>query len=123
MTKQNVQTLEDIAQLASVSRSTVSRALNNSPLISQQTKERIQAIAQQHNFRINCPARNLRLRQGQTIAFVAPVYSPEFFSADDLLRSKPDSLARREPDVQPALLGWPARAALPLWIWSELHNI
>lgn len=84
MPKQNVQTLEDIAQLANVSRSTVSRALNNSPLISLQTKERIQAIAQKHNFRINRPARNLRLRQSQTIAFVAPVYSPDFFSADDL---------------------------------------
>ena len=84
MPKQNVLTLEDIAQLANVSRSTVSRALNNSPLISQQTKERIQAIAQQHNFRVNRPARNLRLRQSQTIAFVAPVYSPDFFSEDDL---------------------------------------
>ncbi len=77
MGKKTVQTLEDIAQLANVSRSTVSRALNNSPLISQETKERIQAIAQEHNFRINLPARNLRLRQSNTIAFVTPYADPD----------------------------------------------
>jgi len=84
MSKKTISTLEDIAQLANVSRSTVSRALNDSPLISQETKERIQTIAREHNFRINVPARNLRLRQSQTIAFVAPVYSPEFLSDEDL---------------------------------------
>lgn len=84
MSKKTVQTLEDIAQLANVSAATVSRALNNSPLISQETKERIQAIAREHHYRINIPARNLRLRHSQTIAFVAPVYSPAFFSGEDL---------------------------------------
>ena len=84
MVKKSVQTLEDIAKLAGVSTSTVSRALNDSPLISLETKERIQAIAREHHFRINIPARNLRLRQSQTIAFVVPVDSPEFFSREDL---------------------------------------
>jgi len=83
VSKQTVQTLEDIARLANVSRSTVSRALNNSPLLNQETKERIQAIAREHHFRINAPARNLRLRHSRTIAFVAPDYSPEFFAAED----------------------------------------
>src|SRR5262249_12007392 len=82
--KKTVQTLEDIAQLANVSRATVSRALNNSSLLNQKTKERIQAIAREHNFRINAPARNLRLRQSHTIAFVAPAYFPDFCSMDDL---------------------------------------
>lgn len=84
MNKKTIQTLDDIAQLANVSKATVSRALNNSPLLSQQTKERIQAIAREHNFRINAPARNLRLRQSHTIAFVTPAYYPEFCSMEDL---------------------------------------
>lgn len=84
MSKKAVHTLEDIARLANVSRSTVSRALNDSPQLSQETKERIRAIAREHNFRINVPARNLRLRTSHTVAFVAPVYYPEFFSAEDL---------------------------------------
>ena len=84
MNKKPVQTLGDIARLANVSESTVSRALNNSSLVNQETKERIQSIARKHNFRINVSARNLRLRQSNTIAFVAPVYFPEFFSVEDL---------------------------------------
>ncbi|MBN2500573.1 MAG: LacI family DNA-binding transcriptional regulator [Anaerolineales bacterium] len=84
MSKQTVQTLADIARLANVSKSTVSRALNNSPLLSQETKERIQAIAREHHFRINASARNLRMQQSRTIAFVAPDYSPEFYSGEDL---------------------------------------
>ena len=84
MSKETVHTLEDIARLANVSRSTVSRALNNSPLLNPETKERIQAIAREHHFRMNAPARNLRLRQSRTVAFIAPDYSPEFFSGEDL---------------------------------------
>ena len=84
MSKKPNQTLDTIARLANVSKSTVSRALNNSPLISQETTERVQAIAKEHNFRISAPARNLRLQRSHTIAFVAPVYYPEFFSAEDL---------------------------------------
>lgn len=72
MGKKAVQTLADIARLANVSRSTVSRALNDSPLLNAATKERIQAIARDHNFRMNAAARNLRVRQSHTIAFVTP---------------------------------------------------
>ncbi len=84
MSKESVQTLEDIARLANVSKSTVSRALNNSPLLNAETKERIQSIAREHRFRLNATARNLRLRQSHTVAFVVPDYSPEFFSGEDL---------------------------------------
>lgn len=84
MRDKSVQTLEDIAQLAGVSRSTVSRALSDSPLLSQETKQRIQAIAREHNFRLNVSARNLRLRNSRTIAFVAPVYAPTFLSTEDV---------------------------------------
>lgn len=84
MSKKTVRTLEDIAQLANVSKSTVSRALNNSSLVNRETKDRIQAIAREHDFRMNVPARNLRLRQSYTVAFVAPARYPEFFSGEDL---------------------------------------
>ena len=84
MSRKTVHTLEDIARLANVSTSTVSRALNDSPLLNPKTKERIQAIAREHNFRINIPARNLRLGQSHTIAFVDSIHSPEFFSEQDM---------------------------------------
>jgi DNA-binding LacI/PurR family transcriptional regulator len=43
-------TLEDLAKLAGVSISTVSRALNDHPLISTRTKQRIWALARDHNY-------------------------------------------------------------------------
>lgn len=82
MGKKPVQTIADIARLANVSKSTVSRALNDSPLIGDETKERIRAIAREHNFRINAPARRLSLKQSRTIAFVTHAYHKDFSVAD-----------------------------------------
>ncbi len=84
MSKKTVQTITDIARLANVSKSTVSRSLNDSPLVKKETKERIQAIAQEHNFRISSPARNLSMRQSHTIAYVTHAYHMKSFSVDDL---------------------------------------
>jgi DNA-binding LacI/PurR family transcriptional regulator len=83
MSKKPVQTLDDLARLANVSKSTASRALNNSPLLSQETRERVQALARQHNFRINAPARNLRLRQSHSVAFVVPACHANAPSGED----------------------------------------
>ena len=82
MSKKSVQTIADIARLANVSKSTVSRALNDSPLIGDETKERIRTIAREHNFRINAPARRLSLKESRTIAFVTHAYHKDFSVAD-----------------------------------------
>jgi len=79
-----VKTIEDIARLANVSKSTVSRSLNDSPLVKQETKERIQAIAKQNHFRINQPARNLSTRLSHTIAYVTHAYYNDRFVVEDL---------------------------------------
>lgn len=84
MSKKTIQTIEDIARLAGVSKSTVSRALNDSPLVSEETKKRIQAIARENSFRINAPARNLSMGQSHTIAYVTHAYHKESFSMEDL---------------------------------------
>jgi DNA-binding LacI/PurR family transcriptional regulator len=85
MGKKTARTLEDIARLANVSKSTVSRALNNSPLISQETRAHVQAIAREQNFCLNVTARNLSLRQSHTVAFVAEVFSAEDLFGLELL--------------------------------------
>ncbi len=68
-TKQKT-TLTDIALLANVSESTVSRALSGSTLVSDKTKEKIIAIAQEHNFEVDARARSLRLQKTSTIAVI-----------------------------------------------------
>jgi len=82
MKKKTVHNISDIAKLAGVSKSTVSRALNDSPLIGQETRERIQAIAKTHDFKINMPARRLSLKQSNTVAFVTHAYHKDFSVAD-----------------------------------------
>ncbi|MBK9927620.1 MAG: LacI family DNA-binding transcriptional regulator [Anaerolineales bacterium] len=82
MSKDSVKTIADIARLAGVSKSTVSRALNDSPLIGEETKAKIRSIAREHNFQINVPARQLSMKQSRTIAFVTHAYHQDFSVAD-----------------------------------------
>ncbi len=60
----------DIARLAGVSASTVSRALSGSALIPVATRERILALARSLNYQVNVGAANLRKRSVQTVGVV-----------------------------------------------------
>ncbi len=60
----------DIAHRANVSQSTVSRALRNSPLVNAETRERVQRIAQELNYKVDVNARNLRSMKTNTIALL-----------------------------------------------------
>lgn len=60
----------DIAQLAGVSQPTVSRALRGSPAVSEHTRKRIEAIAQQLNYKVDKNASNLRLQATRTLALL-----------------------------------------------------
>ncbi|QDY82346.1 LacI family transcriptional regulator [Paenibacillus polymyxa] len=60
-------TIKDIAKLANVSHTTVSRALNNSPLIKEDTKRKIMELAEQLNYIPNYNAKSLVLQRSHTI--------------------------------------------------------
>jgi DNA-binding LacI/PurR family transcriptional regulator len=103
MSTKTVRTIADIARLAGVSKSTVSRALNDSPLIGEETKAQIRAIARQHNFQINAPARRLSMQKSRTIAFVTHAYHKDFSVADlfglEIMGGISNGLARQEYDL------------------------
>jgi len=63
-------TMEDLAAIAGVSAITVSRALRNSPLVTEKTRAKIREVAEQHGYRLNISARNLRLRRSYSVAVV-----------------------------------------------------
>ena len=76
-------TIKDIAKLANVSHTTVSRALNNSPLINEDTKNKIKAIAEELNYVPNYSAKSLVLDKSYTIGLffssIVQGASPNFF--------------------------------------------
>ena len=65
--------MADIARMAGVSVSSVSRALAGSPLIPEAQRDKINAIAREHGYVVNLAARNLRLQTTQTIGLVLPM--------------------------------------------------
>jgi len=65
--------MADIARLAGVHVSTVSRALGESPLVEKGMRERILKIARQQGFVVNSTARNLRSGRTQTLSVVIPL--------------------------------------------------
>jgi LacI family transcriptional regulator len=69
---QNRLTIRDIARIAEVSPSTVSRSLNDSPLVSAETKARIREIAERGNFSFNATARSLVTRRTGIIGLICP---------------------------------------------------
>jgi DNA-binding LacI/PurR family transcriptional regulator len=64
--------MADIARIAGVSISTVSRALAGSALVNAETRDRVRALAQSMNYAINLGAQNLRKQRNRTIAVVIP---------------------------------------------------
>jgi DNA-binding LacI/PurR family transcriptional regulator len=60
----------DIAYLAGVSQPTVSRALRGSPRVSEETRQRILAIASELNYKVDKNASNLRFQRSNTLALL-----------------------------------------------------
>jgi DNA-binding LacI/PurR family transcriptional regulator len=103
MDRKRLRNIEEIARMVGVSKSTVSRALNDSPLICDETKSRIQQIAREYNFQISMPARRLSLQQSRTIAFVTHAYHHAFSVTDlfglEMLGAIADGLAANHYDL------------------------
>lgn len=73
-------TLKQIARELDVSISTVSKALRNSPEISEDTKQKVQAFAKLYNYRPNNIALSLKNRKTNTIGIIIPEIVHHFFS-------------------------------------------
>lgn len=65
--------MADIARLAGVHVSTVSRALAGSPLVESHKREQILKLAREQDYVVNSTARNLRLKHTQILGVVIPL--------------------------------------------------
>lgn len=72
-------TIKDIAKEAGVSKATVSRVLNGSAAVRQDTRERVLAIMEKRNFSPSAAARNLSRQSSNTIGVIVPEVDNPFF--------------------------------------------
>lgn len=135
--------MADIARMAGVSTATVSRALSGSPLIQQDTRERIADLARSLNYRVNASAASLRRKDISTVGVVMledldrPIQaaSDPFMMA--MVACLADTLAERGQDMLLARYGQNRMDQLPdlvetgrvaglivmgQWSWHEQLN-
>lgn len=75
-----IATIKEIAKLAGVSIATVSRTLNDSPAVSEKTKQKVRDVIAQTDYCPNVLGRNLRLNQTRTVLVILHTLSNTFFS-------------------------------------------
>ena len=78
--KKRQTTIHDIAKYLNVTASTVSRALNDHPRISEATKKRVKQAAKKLDYKLNIIAANLRKGKGNTIGIIIPLINRFFFA-------------------------------------------
>lgn len=74
-------TIKDIARLAGVSVTTVSRALNNAPEIHPGTRERVLRVCREQGYRANLLARSLSSSRSNLLGLVVPDLANPFHAA------------------------------------------
>lgn len=100
----SVRSISDLARIAGVSVSTVSRALTGKGTLNPVTRERIREIAADHGFQLNIAAQNLRLGRTGAVGVLLPLghekaqgLSDPFFST--MLGHLADALTDRGYDL------------------------
>ncbi len=78
--KNTTMKLEDIARLSGVSRSTVSRVVNDDPNVSAQTRQRVLKVIEEHNFAPNLAARSLVTQRTRMLGIYIPYLVGNLFS-------------------------------------------
>ncbi len=73
-------TIQDVARAARVSTATVSRALSNPDLLSDNTREAVFDAIRTTGYRVNQAARNLRMRRAGAVLVLVPNLGKPFYS-------------------------------------------
>jgi DNA-binding LacI/PurR family transcriptional regulator len=95
-------TIRDVARRAGVSVATVSRVINNSPLVMEPTRARVQAAVDELGYRLNATARNLSIGRAMAVGVVVPFFTAP--SVIERLRGVVERLGRGERRVYDLML-------------------
>lgn len=75
MPRKKAVTIRDVARRAGVSPGTASRALNSSPLVNEETRERVLRMAKELDYHPSVVARRLSIGKTLTIAVIVPFFT------------------------------------------------
>lgn len=89
-------TIYDVAKLAGVAISTVSRVLNHSPYVSDATKSRVEKAISDLDFYPQANARKLARKEAQVIAVAVPTFTTPFFN--EVLKGVKDEIKHLDLD-------------------------
>ena len=87
-------TIRDVARRAGVSAATVSRVLNDSPLVMDETRARVRAAVDELGYRLNATARTLSIGRAQAVGVVVPFFTTH--SVIERVRGVVSRLGRHE---------------------------
>lgn len=90
-------TIYQVAQRAGVAISTVSRVLNNSPNVSEKTKEKVNEAITALNFRPQVSARKLASREPQMLAIAVPSFTTPYYN--EILKGVKDEINDLDLDI------------------------
>jgi len=88
MQRSNI-TIKDIAELANVAVSTVSRVMNDHPDVSEKTRERVKKIIGLYGYIPNASAQNLKIAESNNIGvLIKAAFSPFFTTMIDIIEAQ-----------------------------------
>jgi len=90
-------TIYQVAQHAGVAISTVSRVLNDSPNVSDDTKSKVKQAIKDLNFRPQVSARNLASRKPQMLAIAVPSFTTPYYT--EILKGLKDEIKELDLDI------------------------
>jgi LacI family transcriptional regulator len=77
--RSTVVTIHDVAKKAGVSTATVSRVLNDHPLVSEVTRRKVRSAIESLSYNLNQAARSLKTRASRTVGVIVPELASDFF--------------------------------------------
>jgi len=90
-------TIYEVAKVAGVAISTVSRVLNDSPNVSAETKEKVQNAIDELSFRPQVSARKLASKEPHILAIAVPSFTTPFFN--EVLKGVKDEIQKMDLDI------------------------
>ena len=90
-------TIYEVANMAGVAISTVSRVINDSPNVSQRTKDKVNEAIKALNFRPQVSARKLASQEPQMLAIALPSFTTPYYT--EILKGVKDEIQEMDLDI------------------------